>query len=268
MKKAILVTLATVALTVGLVRPAQAALFVSVSDGGTTLTCTFGGACAAGFIQVNSNTILFNGIVGQYTINTSVSAGSNNPGQPGNAQLSVSTTNVSRNTAGNNSLYIWASQDGFTQPPGGSGFLGNAGSASVSHDVTTQVAGDSFFVTSWVDTTNATHNLSGNSNIAPGPGITGNGPCGSIADGSPQSESGDCESPVVAFANSVPFSLTQRSVIFINSIAAGTGERVNTGGTTSVSSTPPTTVPEPGTLLLFGTGLVGLAATVRRRIRK
>src|SRR5690349_11394232 len=101
MRKFLLVTLATVALTVGVVRPAQAALFMSLSDGTATVTCLFGGACAAGFTQVNANLITFNGTVGQYTVATSSSA-TNNPGVPGNAAMDISTTSVARTTAGTN----------------------------------------------------------------------------------------------------------------------------------------------------------------------
>jgi len=36
----------------------------------------------------------------------------------------------------------------------------------------------------------------------------------------------------------------------------------------SMINTPPTVIPEPGTLALFGTGLIGLAGVIRRRMSK
>jgi PEP-CTERM motif len=62
------------------------------------------------------------------------------------------------------------------------------------------------------------------------------------------------------------FTSTQCSIWIEGPIGGGTGSD-NGSLATCGGSTPPT-IPEPGTLSLLGTGLVGLAGLVRRRFTK
>src|SRR5215510_11032027 len=62
MKQTLLATLAVVALMLSFSPAAQADTFVSVTIGGTTVTCQTGGPCAAGFTNVNANNITFSTI--------------------------------------------------------------------------------------------------------------------------------------------------------------------------------------------------------------
>jgi len=61
-----------------------------------------------------------------------------------------------------------------------------------------------------------------------------------------------------------PYALTGREVLHLalNELPA------TVNATVAANSQPQTLVPEPSSLIFFGTGLMGLAAKLRRRMRK
>src|SRR6266540_4902849 len=244
MKRTVFGLMAAAAFLFGSSQPAEATFFISISDGTTTVSCTIGGPCDAGFIQLSTG-IVFNGSVGTYSIFTD-SSSSNVPGTATVGLVTNSSTSVTNTGGLTSTLTIITSVTGFTAPPAGNGLLGNTGSASYGPST----AGDNYTIQSWVDTSGVLHT----SAPVAGGTITTAGPCAVTSTGGFVASSA-CTNPLVAFSNSTPYSLTQLLTFFI--APNQSGATINSTGVTAVTSTP---VPEPATLLLLGGGLLGIGA--------
>src|SRR5205085_134301 len=112
-----LVMIAGVALlAVGVSRPAEASLFMSISDGAVTVSCTNPpDACGAGWSTPSLNIMGFTGTIGSYKVAT-VSTATNNPGSAVIGQMDSSATAVQRSALGGpaSTLTVLISQNGFT----------------------------------------------------------------------------------------------------------------------------------------------------------
>lgn len=223
-------------LAVGIVPQAQATSFLRIQvDAGPI------------FLASNAGTLLT--LVGNLLgVDFSITLTGNSPGTPTLAFISDTKT-LSNLTGVPHTITIDAGQTNFTQPTGAV-FL----SGSQTANWTTSTAGDSQSFTAWLRNTNDF--------VVPG-GSAAASSANCVSPGG-QTQSCSLSTPDVPANATAPYAITMREVI---TMANGTIATFTGAANLNPAAAPPQ-VPEPGTWVLLGTGMLILVGNGIRRRRK
>jgi hypothetical protein len=262
MKKTVFAVFGAAALVLGMSSAAKASALLTLSNGGTTLSCNTsqavvaGGNCDPAFFAIGSNIngvagdkiTFLGGNVGGYNV-SNVTLTGNQPGSSPSFALDTKTavTNVS---AGTSTLTVNFAENDYSLP------LGSPLSLSASQSAT--------FTVDPLAVDNEDFTGYGNSaNTLAIAGVADTTPNCKNPSPNPQSNQEACGTAGVptTFSRSGNFALAGSE-----SIHLAQGDTASFTATVDADAVPG--VPEPASMFLLGTGLLGLAAKARNRFGK
>jgi hypothetical protein len=242
------ITVAAMLLSLVVAAPASAALVLRIEDVGTgTGAVIFDNG--PGDIQAGLGVLTFSGAVGGFAINVTTGISKPMIGSSIAGELDLNSVNVSVSGAGTLKLTLYDTDFSATSSQIQQ-LVGGTLTAGVGSSITFQT---------WANLNNLVPAV-GAATFPVGPlGPLGGTPAGSVAacgplTFGPGAFSATCWSPFIGDG---------QYSIFSQATAVFTG-----AGTVSFDLNSQATIPEPGSMLLLGSGLLGLAALARRRSRK